>query len=537
MADIQPSLKDIIKQEYTKCAASPVYFMKKYCYIQHPQRGKLLFNLYPFQEKTLAELAEHDYNIILKARQLGISTLTAGYALWLMIFKNDTNVLVIATKQDVAKNLVTKVRVMYDNLPSWLRGNEKPTANNKLSLELENGSKIKAVSSASDSGRSEALSLLIIDEVAFIDDNKVRPIWASSQQTLATGGKAILLSTPNGTGNFFHQIWTESEAGSNKFNTMRLPWSVHPERDMDYRKEQDELLGPRLAAQENDCDFSTSGNTVIAIDLIDWYEQTYCIPPIEKRGIDGNFWVWEPANYSKNYIVSCDVARGDSSDHSTIQVLESETSTQVAEYRGQIGTKDFGNMAVAIATEYNDALLVIENANVGWAAIQPAIDRNYKNLYYSHKSEDTLNDPIKHLKRGLDLMHSADMVAGFSTTTKIRPMMISKLEIYSREKSVIIRSKRTLDELRVFIWRNGKPQGQQGYNDDLVMALCIGLWVRDTAMHLRQLGVDLNKSMLNAFTKTGGIGFYNPASNLPVDPWKMNTGKNGEQDDLRWLIQ
>jgi len=270
MAENQPSLKDIIKEEYKKCAASPVYFMKKYCYIQHPTRGKLLFNLYPFQEKTLEQFANNDYNIILKSRQLGISTLTAGYALWLMLFKADTNVLVIATKQEVAKNLVTKVRVMYDNLPSWLRGNEKPTANNKLSLELENGSKIKAVSSASDSGRSEALSLLIIDEVAFIDDNKVVPIWASSQQTLATGGKAILLSTPNGTGNFFHKTWMDSEAGVNKFNTIRLPWQVHPERDNNWRKEQDELLGPRLAAQECDCDFSTSGNTVIPIDNIDW---------------------------------------------------------------------------------------------------------------------------------------------------------------------------------------------------------------------------------------------------------------------------
>jgi hypothetical protein len=526
-------LREIIKEEYKKCAASPVYFMKKYCYIQHPTRGKLLFNLYPFQEKTLEQFDLHDYNIILKSRQLGISTLTAGYALWLMLFKADTNVLVIATKQDVAKNLVTKVRVMYDNLPSWLRGNERPTANNKLSLELENGSKIKAVSSAADSGRSEALSLLIIDEVAFIDDNKVVPIWASSQQTLATGGKAILLSTPNGTGNFFHKTWIDSEAGTNKFNTIRLPWTVHPDRDLNWRKEQDELLGPRLAAQECDCDFSTSGNTVIPIDAIDWYEQTYGRDPIEKRGIDGNFWVWESADYSKNYIVSCDVARGDSTDNSTIQVFETTTLGQVAEYKGQLGTKDFGNMAVAIATEYNDALLVIENANIGWAAIQPAIDRGYKNLYYSHKSEDVLNDPLKHLKRGFDLRDTADMVAGFTTSTKIRPMMISKVELYIREKGLIIRSRRTLDELRVFIWKNGKPQAQSGYNDDLVMSLCIGVWVRDTALQLRQMGLELNKSMLNSFTRVGGV--YSHQNGTQSDPWKWKV--DGKDESLDWLIR
>jgi hypothetical protein len=528
-------LREIIKEEYKKCAASPVYFMKKYCYIQHPTRGKLLFNLYPFQEKTLEQFANHDYNIILKSRQLGISTLTAGYALWLMLFKNDSNVLVIATKQEVAKNLVTKVRVMYDNLPSWLRGNEKPTANNKLSLELENGSKIKAVSSAADSGRSEALSLLIIDEVAFIDDNKVVPIWASSQQTLATGGKAILLSTPNGTGNFFHKTWMDSEAATNKFNTIRLPWSVHPERDLNWRKEQDELLGPRMAAQECDCDFSTSGNTVIPIDAIDWYAQTYGREPMEKRGIDGNFWVWEPVDYSKNYIVSCDVARGDGSDFSAIQVFETTTLTQVAEYKGQIGTKDFGNMAVAIATEYNDALLVIENANVGWAAIQPAIDRAYKNLYYSHKSEDMLNDPIKHLRRGADLRDTADMVAGFTTSAKIRPMMISKLELYMREKALIIRSSRLLDEMRVFVWKNGKPQSQTGYNDDTVLAACIGVWVRDTALHLRQMGIDLNKTMLDSFTRVGGI--YDSRPGIQTDPWKWKPDGKGGEESLDWLIR
>lgn len=534
MADTN-SLREIIKQEYKKCAASPVYFMKKYCYIQHPQRGRILFQLYPFQEDTLQQLAEHDYNIILKSRQLGISTLTAGYALWLMLFKSDSNVLVIATKQDVAKNLVSKVRIMYSNLPTWLRGNEKATADNKLSLELENGSKIKAVSSASDSGRSEALSLLIIDEVAFIDDNKVVPIWASSQQTLATGGKAILLSTPNGTENFFHLMWTQAEAATDgKFNCIRLPWDVHPERDLDWRQEQDELLGPRMAAQECDCNFSTSGNTVMPIDSLEWYKLTYMKDPMEKRGIDGNFWVWEPADYNTTYVVACDVARGDGSDYSTIQVFKVDSLEQVAEYKGYIGTKDFGNMAVAIATEYNDAVLVIENANVGWAAIQPAIDRNYKNLYFSHRSEEVINDPLKHLKRGLDLTNKDNMIAGFTTSTKTRPMMISKLELYIREKSVIIHSSRLLNELAVFIWKNGKAQAQSGHNDDLVMAACIGIWVRDTALQLKQAGIDLNRAMLDSFTRVGGV--YN-ANSPGQDPWKWNPDPKGGDEDLTWLIR
>ena len=133
MADI----KSIIKQEFVKSAGDPVYFMKKYCWIQHPTRGRTQFNLYPLQEKVLGLLNKHDKSVILKSRQLGISTLSAGIALHMMLFQKDKNILVIATKQETAKNLVTKVRFMYDQLPSWLK---LPTMeNNRLSLRLKNG--------------------------------------------------------------------------------------------------------------------------------------------------------------------------------------------------------------------------------------------------------------------------------------------------------------------------------------------------------------------------------------------------------------
>lgn len=529
-------LKQLIKEEYKKCAASPAYFIKKYCYIQHPQRGKILFGLYKFQEEALFNLSENDFNIILKSRQLGISTLTAAYALWLILFNSDKNVLVVATKQEVAKNLVLKVRVMYDNLPAWIinLGNANSVEDNKLSLRLTNGSQIKAVASTGDSGRSEALSMLIIDEAAFIEENRVSALWTSTSQTLATGGKAIVLSTPNGTGNWFHKMYTDAEITPNhKFKTLKLPWYVHPERDSLWRKEQDELLGPRMAAQECDCDFSTSGNTVIAPEILDFYGQTFIKEPMEKRGFDGNYWIWEAPNFSKNYIVCADVARGDGSDNSAFHVLEAETLEQVAEYKGQIGTKDFGNMLYGVASEYNDALLVIENANVGWAAIQPVIDRGYKNLYYSLKESVLLSDPLMHLKRGHDLKDTSEMIAGFTTSTKTRPMMIGKLEDYMRNKEVFIRSKRLLDEIKVFIYKGSKPEAQSGYNDDLVLAFCIGLWVRDTALFMRQRGIELSKSALNNVTVTG---VYNSNDYNNHNQFIMKTGNNRDED-IRWLLK
>ena len=275
----QQNIRQIIQQQYMACAKDPVFFMRNYCYIQHPKRGKIKFNLFDFQEDTLTELRDNRYNVILKSRQLGISTLSAGFALWSMLFNEDFNTLVIATTQEVAKNLVTKVRVMHDNLPSWLKGTIE--ADNKLSLKFKNGSQIKAVSSSSTGARSEALSLLIVDEAAFI--RNIEEIWIASQATLSTGGGAIVLSTPNGIGNWFHQTWADAEAETNGFHTIRLHWEVHPERDQTWRDEQTQLLGERGAAQECDCDFVSSGHTVIEGSILQKFE-LQCEDPIEKRG-------------------------------------------------------------------------------------------------------------------------------------------------------------------------------------------------------------------------------------------------------------
>lgn len=525
MSEQQKSLKDIIKDEYVKCARSASYFMKKYCVIQHPTRGKIPFHLYPYQEDALQDFQDFDRTIILKSRQLGISTLIAGYALWMILFQNDKNVLVVAIDQNTSKNLVTKVRVMFDNLPNWMK--LKAVESNKLSMRLSNGSQIKAVSSTGTSGRSEALSLVIIDEAAFVDG--AEELWASLQQTLSTGGEGILLSTPNGTGNFFHKMWTKAEAGDNKFKTLRLPWSVHPERDQVWRDRQEDELGARLAAQECDCDFSTSGNTVVAPELITYYMQTFAQDPIEKRGFDGNLWIWEQPDYTRSYLIAADVARGDGSDYSGFHVIDVESASQVAEYKGQLSTKDFGNLLVAVGTEYNDALLVVENANVGWATLQQIIERGYKNLYYTPK--DSGLDSDKFLSKGYDLTDKTDMVAGFTNSHKVRPLTISKMELYMREKSCIIRSKRLLDELFVFIYRNGRPEAASGYHDDLVMCFCQGLWVRDTALRLRQAGIDLSRTAVSHIKST--VSIYKPTNTK--SGWSMKT-PDGRDEDLNWLM-
>jgi len=518
-------IKKIIAQEYIKCAKNPAYFMKKYCYIQHPTRGRILFNLYPFQDKILHLFKDHQYIITLKSRQLGLSTLASAYSLWLMIFHKDKNILALATTQATARNLVTKTIFMYDQLPKWL----KLTAveKNKLSLRLKNGSRIQAKSSSSDAARSEAVSLLLIDEAAFIEN--IEETFTAAQQTLATGGQCLALSTPNGIGNWFHQTWEKAEAGENSFLPIKLPWTVHPERNQQWRDQQDTDLGPRMAAQECDCDFLSSGATVFEPDDLIFFEQTYLKDPLEKRGVDSNLWVWESPDYSKSYMVVADVARGDSTDYSAFHIFDVETCTQVAEYKGKISPKDFGNVLVGIASEYADALLVVENANIGWATIEQIMERQYNNLYYSSTSNmETVESYMTKYERD-------KLVPGFTMSMRTRPLVVAKMIEYIRDRSVTIQSKRLLAEMRVFIWKNGKPQAQTNYNDDLIMSCATALFVRDTALKLRQQGLDLARAQLSSFTN---LNAKNNAvikvGNQQNNPYIIDNGR--EKEDISWLL-
>jgi len=252
--------------------------------------------------------------------------------------------------------------------------------------------------------------------------------------------------------------------------------------------------------------------------------------PIERRGRDGEYWVWEYPDYSKDYMVIADVARGDGTDYSTFQVMDIDNVTQVAEFRGHLTPKDFGNMLVTVATEYNEALLVIENASVGFGAIQSAIDRQYKNLYYTYK-QDGVTDATTQIQKGYDLKDKSQMTPGFTTSSKTRPLLISKLDIYFRERSLIVRSTRLLDELAVFIWKGHRAEAQKGYNDDLVMALGIGLWVRDTALKLRNDGINLSKNAIDNIGRSDGLYTQNDTHK----DWKWDTPGGGE--DLTWLIK
>jgi hypothetical protein len=380
------------------------------------------------------------------------------------------------------------------------------------------------------SGEEYLTNGIVSHNCAFIDDADI--IWTAASSTLSTGGKALLLSTPNGVGNFFHKMWQQAESKENKFNPILLDWRVHPERDQAWRDRQTELMGELQASQEHDASFIFSGNTVVPPEIIEFYKATFVQEPITKGGFDGNLWIWEYAQPGKSYIVCADVARGDGEDYSTFHVIDVERSIQVAEYKGKVETKQFGNMLVAIATEYNDALLIPDNSSIGWNCIQQIIDRGYKNLFYM--SRDLQYVDVEHQMTDKYQQEERNMVPGFMISQRTRPLIIARLKEYMLDNSFTIRSTRMIAELETFIWKNGRPEALQGYNDDLVLALCIGLWVRDTALRLRQEGIELTKLALDKTRyNVESMVYTNTRPNQ--NPYEMQIGQNTE--DISWLLR
>ena len=330
--------------------------------------------------------------------------------------------------------------------------------------------------------------------------------------------------------------------GKNDFKTLLLPWTLHPERDQRWRDEQTKQLGVKGANQECDCNFLSSGTNVVDLMILKKYEDDPNMVKDRKESRRGEaLWIFNEPIPGKDYILCADVARGDGLDFSAAHVLDTETLEQVAEFQDQLGTREFGDLLVSLATEYNDALLIVERENIGWAVLQQIIDRQYKNTFYSNTSDPKIADVYHHISNRYNHEESK-LIPGFSTTMKTRPLLVSKIEEYFRNQDVIIHSSRLINELKTFIWDNGKAQAAPNYNDDLVMALGIGLWVRDIALRLRTDRMNLTKTMLDKIhvtEKSDNIPIYTARSmTTGRESWQMKTGgKPGDVSSLTWLLR
>lgn len=456
------------QQEIVSAGRDVKYFLGRYVKIPHPKKGLVKFKTFPFQDDCLDAFQKHRYIIVNKSRQLGLSTSAAGYALWLAIFRRERNIMVVATKLLAAQNFIKKVRTMLKNLPNWL---VMPSLveDNKTSLSFSNGSTIKAVPCSEDAGRSEALSLLIVDEAAHIEG--LNPMWTAMQPTLSTGGSVIMISSPSGVGTLFHTLWTNAKSGENDFFPIELPWTVHPERDENWFKKESRALieseGERGVAQELLCSFMSSGDTFLKGEAMDYlFKQIR--EPIDKM-YHGRFeaWIWKRPEVGHKYIISADVARGDGEDHSAFHVLDTSTEEVVLDFRGKPTPDGFADMLLDYGRQYNMAIICQELNNVGIACAIKLKESGYPNLYWEKFQKNIYMTYVNQDIGPTDY-------PGFTTNQNSRDQILAKLENAIRNKQVGLHSRRLYEELQTFIWKKNKAQAQNGHNDDLVMALAIG---------------------------------------------------------------
>jgi hypothetical protein len=482
-----PSPQQVRRQDHVKeiikCGKDATHFMKKYVKIQHTIRGLIPFETYSFQDDCVKSFQENRFNIILKSRQLGLSTVTAAYAAWFTIFQKDKNVLVIATKLVTAINFIKKIKVILDNLPPWLLLPKFDS--NKQQIRFTNGSTITAIPTSPDAGRSEALSLLIVDEAAFI--REFEDIWTGLSPTLSTGGSAVIISTPNGVGGMYYKLWTDAVAQVNEFNTINLPWWVHPEHNQAWFDKETRNLPKRKISQEFLCDFISSGDTFLQPEDLE-HVRTMIEPPAKKEGPSNGVWIWSDPIPNNKYLISADIARGDSADYSAFHVIDTNEMEVAAEYMGKIPPDKLADLLSEYGRKYNTALICPERNTFGYFTCVKLRDMGYPRLWYKNANGDLWNQmPI-----------DSEMVPGFETQGNTRPQILARLEECFRNKALKIYSQRTFDQLQAFVWLGSKAQASKDAHDDLVMSLAIGTWLSYTGNVNTDSQRELTIAMLKA---------------------------------------
>jgi hypothetical protein len=529
--------------EIMKCGEDPIYFIKKYLYIQHPIKGRLPFQLYPFQEECVDAFLNYKFNIVLKSRQLGLSTTTSAYCLWMALFRRDANILVMATKLEVGKFMIQKIRTAFKMLPAWMLNLLEltdPEAESVKYIRFNNGSRITAIPTSGDAGRGEAVTLLIVDEAAHIDN--LEELWLGLYPTLSTGGRAIVFSTPAGK-NFFYQMWMGAETGEweenrvgqhckgtgkNGFHGVKLPWHVHPERDEKWFEDQAKPMDARGIAQELLCGFEGSTLTFFSQACID-YVRNLSQTPIGYTGPNGkgqDLHIWKTAVPDHKYVISADVARGDAEDYSTFHVFDTNASEVVAEYMGKIPPDRFGEWLIEIGKRYNNALIINEKNTVGIATAIKLRDAEYPSVYYDPDLQEKMLGMLPDEKK--------DVLPGFTVSPKNREKILENLEQVIRNHQLKIYSLRFVEQMETFIWNGKRGQAIKKRHDDLIMAMAIGLQVfTPMAAQEGYLGMQAaNQGLAYAMLKGMSRGYKDINQKIQGKPLPFGVRKESIKADL-----
>ena len=426
-----------------------VFYFSLFIFVVHPVRGKVHFNLYPYQKSVLYQFVKNQFNIILKFRQAGITELISMYCLWLAMYHPNKKINIISIKDSTAKKVLKKIKYMYKNLPWYL---QVPIVNGRTGeygsssmIEFNNGSFIESIPTSSEAGRSESLSLLVIDEAAIV--RWADRIWAAAFPTLSTGGSAIINSTPYGIGNFYHSKWVDAISGGNQFIPIRLFWRMHPERDLKWYNQMSTALGPKRTAQEIDGDFLSSGNSVF--DLMDIKAIEDCLSefPIIKRRYNGQYLQFNEPELDKDYFIGADVATGRATDYSAFTCMD-KSGEEVAVYKGRMSVDKYARLLGDTGQLFNWATIAPESNDVGLAVTSMLQAEGYPKLYYFQKM----------VKKKGKTRPEVEKAPGWMTTAKNRPVIIDGLEADIRNDVITCKDPFFVYEAKTFIYDSlGRP--------------------------------------------------------------------------------
>jgi len=543
-----------IMKEYAHCLMDPIYAIESYLEtFDKTQEGFVPFKLFPKQKEIISAYKEHRFNIAVKPRQAGVSTTTAAYLavqVGLADKDNPEAMLILANKQDMAQEFLAKVKDFLLQLPRWVWGSdyygspEKEAKNiflteSKKELKLPNNSRVKAVATSKDALRGYTPTHLVMDEAAFIDNGAI--VFGAALTALGTGGRATLISTPNGQDALYYETYEQAKTKDNNFNIIEMYWYEDPrynkdlrwykdienesgeveevmEREIIFNKESyakrvsdgwkpksfwyEEMCkgmnnDARMIAQELDVSFLGSGGNVIADEHIMHQEKYNVRDPKWIAGNDGEIWIWEQPIEGHKYIMGVDVARGDGADSSTIVVLDFTTMEQVMEYKGKTPPDLLAQVVEEYGEIYNAMAVVDIAGGMGVTTVLKLLEIGYTNLHYDDRSK------VLARKKDLEKYSSGgNDVPGFNANG-VRLPMIQNLEYMIRTDQIKVRSRRMTSEMKTFIYKNGRPDHQEGKHDDLLMALAMSLWVLEHSFKKLEKANKQTKAMLSGWVMVG----------------------------------
>lgn len=478
-------------QEVIKCADPDTgydYFLRNYFYIQHPTKGQMLYDPYDFQVDLIKNYHENRYSISLLARQMGKTTSAAGYLLWFAMFSLDKTILIAAHQYSGAQEIMQRIRYAYEMCPMWLKPGIE--VYNQGNIDFENKSRIVARATTEKTGRGMAISLLYLDEFAFVRPSVAKEFWTSISPTLSTGGKCIITSTPNSDEDQFANIWkdankkidawgNETAVGKNGFSPYIAIWSRHPERDQKWADEERSKIGEERFRREHCCEFLIDEETLIDSIKLSRLESSQ---PIYKTGQIR--WYKKPKR-GHIYVVALDPSLGTGGNNAAIQVYEADTTTQVAEWTHNRTTipeqikllANINKQIVDITGEPNNLYYSLENNTIGEAALISLAEYGEENIVGYMLNEPRVTGNSRRYRKG------------FNTTNKTKLSACSKLKNLIESNKMTVSSAFLISELKTFVASGGSYAAKIGESDDSVMATLLAVRM---FQHLQSFNVDLD---------------------------------------------